>query len=164
MSPRSTRIVKRSTAVRRLKRFVRFSVWSAMSGIDSVTISKAHFHQQRPVVHAAHRCVTQNLDASDLRALLWTKNIIDTAIVDRGVAGGTAEIAKVAQNVAVRFAVVFQVVSIKIALVRSFELEVEIAGHENFRRQRLRLGPVDHCFGVAPATRSVESIGMSTQQ
>src|SRR5689334_7622530 len=128
MSPRSTRIVKRSTAVRPLKRLVRFSVCNAMSGI---TISEADFHQQRPVVHAADRCVTQHLDASNLPERLWTKNVIDAAIVDRGVARATSEIAEVAQDVAVRFAVVFQVVRIKIALVASFELEVEIARDEN---------------------------------
>src|SRR5689334_4279688 len=118
MSPRSTRIVKRSTAVRPLKRFVRFSVCNAMSGI---TISEADFHQQRPVVHAADRCVTQHLDASDLPERLWTKNVIDAAVVDCRIARRAPEIAEVAQDIAVRLAVVFQIVSIKIALVAGFE-------------------------------------------
>src|SRR5690349_460468 len=140
MSPRSTRIVKRSTAVRPLKRFVRFSVCSAMSGI---TISEADFHQQRPVVHAADRSVTQNLHASHLTERRWSKDIIDTAIVDCRITGLTSEIAKVAQDIAVRLAVVFQVVRIKIALVGGFKLEVEVAGDKDRARLRLCLGPVD---------------------
>ncbi len=51
----------------------------------------------------------------------------------------TSQIAKVAQNVAIRLTVVFQVVGIEICFVGSFEFKVEITCYENFRRLRFEL-------------------------
>src|SRR6185369_8967630 len=116
------------------------------------------------MVHAADRGVTQNLDAADVGNSRWTKNVIDAPVVDRRVARAAPEIAKVAQYVAVRFAIVLQIVSIKICLVRGFEFEVEITGEENGRRLRSRLRPIDQCFGVGPAARGVERVSVRAQK
>src|SRR5215217_4498512 len=93
----------------------------------------------------------------------WTKDVINTAIVDCGIAGRASQIAKLAQDMAVRFAVVFQIVCIKIRLIPCFELKVEITGDENLRRLRSILGPIDQRFSVGSAASSVERIGMSAQ-
>src|SRR5215510_4087932 len=131
MSPRSTRIVRRSTAVRAPKRFVTVSVCSAISDI-----SEAYFHQQRPVVHASDSGITQDLDTPHSIEIRWSKNVIDAAIVDCRVARPASEIAKAAQDVTVRFTVVFQIIGVEIAFIGRFELEVEITGDEDGSRLR----------------------------
>lgn len=85
------------------------------------------------MVHAANRGITQNFDSSELLQSRWTKDVVDASIVDCRIAGCASKVAKVAQDIAVRFAIVFQVVSIKICLVGSFEFKVEVTGDENFR-------------------------------
>src|SRR5215208_2759984 len=107
------------------------------------------------MVHTAHRGITQDLDASDLCERRRTKNVIDAAIVDGGIAGCASQIAKLTQDTAIRFTVVFQVVGIKIRFVRSFELEVEISGDENFRRLRSSFGPIDEGFRVGSSPGSI---------
>src|ERR1041385_1381470 len=102
MSPRSTRIVRRSTAVRPLKRFVKFSVCRAMSDTCGFTISKAYVNQQRPMVHATDCGITQDRDSSYFLESRWTKNVIDATIVDCCITGSASQIAKVAQDGAVR--------------------------------------------------------------
>ena len=82
------------------------------------------------MVHAANRGITQDFDSSDLSSVV-DQNVIDAAIVDCCVAGRASQIAKAAQDVTVRFAIVFHVVGIKICLVGGFEFEVEITGDEN---------------------------------
>ena len=95
------------------------------------------------MIHSANGGIAQYLNSSCLFEVGWTKNVIDTSIIDCSIAGRASKVAKVAQDMTVRLAVVFQVVSIKIALVRSLELEVEIAGDKDRARLRLRLSPVD---------------------
>jgi hypothetical protein len=112
------------------------------------------------MVHAADCGITQNLDSPDLFEPGWAKNIIDAPIVDCCIAGCASEIFKVPEYMAVRFAIVFQIVSIEVSLVRRFEFKVEITCNENVRRLRSCLGPIDQCFGVGPSARSIESIGV----
>src|SRR5215468_3603810 len=116
------------------------------------------------MVHAANGSIAQNLDSSDLPEFRWTKNVIDAAIVDCRITGRASQIAKVAQDKAVRFTVVFQIVSIKIRLVGRFEFKVEIAGDENGRRLCSSLRPIYQRFGVASAMSSVEGISVGAQQ
>ena len=85
------------------------------------------------MVHTANRRVTQNFDSSDVLERGWTKDVINAAIIDCGIAGRASQIAKLSQDMAVRFAIVFQIVCIKIRLVACFELKVEITGDENPR-------------------------------
>src|SRR6185503_10152593 len=122
MSPRSTRIDRRSTAVRAPKRLVKSSVCNVMS-------VKALLHQQRPVVHPTNCRIAQDFDSSHLPG--WTKDVIDASIVDCRVACSASEVTKAAQDVAIRFAVVFYVVGIQICLVSRFEFKVEITRDEN---------------------------------
>src|SRR5215207_6928711 len=116
------------------------------------------------MVHPAHRGITQNFDSPYLFECIWTKNVIDAAIVNCRITGCASQITKVAQDMTVRFAIVFQVVSIKICLVGCFEFEVEIAGDENVRRLRSSPGPIDQSFGVSPSPSGVERISVSAQQ
>src|SRR5215510_63925 len=159
MSPRSTRIVRRSTAVRAPKRFVNCSVCSAVSDIRSL-----YFHQQGPMVHAADSGVAQDFDPTDIFKISWTKNVIDAAIVDGSVAGTASEIAKRAQDVTVRFAVVFQIVGIKIGFVRGFQFKVKVTGDKNARYVRDRLCPINQLLRVRPAARGIEGIGMGAYE
>jgi len=94
------------------------------------------------MIHAADCRVTQHFNSSDAFECEWTKHVIDPAIVDCGIAGSASEVAKVAEDVAVRFAVVFEIVGIKIRLVGGFELEVEISRDKNFGRLRSHCGPI----------------------
>src|ERR1051326_5334635 len=116
------------------------------------------------MVHASNCRIAQNLYAPDLFAFVWTKDVINAAIVDGCVAGAATEIAKVAQDMTVRFAVVFHVVGVEVRLVRGFEFEVEVAGDENVSRLRTRLGPINQRFGVGPAASSVERISVCAQK
>ena len=93
------------------------------------------------MVHAPDRGITQNLDSSDVYKSSWAKNVIDASIVDGCIAGFASQITKVAQDVAVRFTVVFHVVGIEICLVGGFEFKVEITCYENFRRLLCELVP-----------------------
>src|SRR6185503_3464582 len=104
---------------------------SAWSNLLSVTLcpSKAYFHQQRPVVHPTNCRIAQDFDSSHLPG--WTKDVIDASIVDCRVACSASEVTKAAQDVAIRFAVVFYVVGIQICLVSRFEFKVEITRDEN---------------------------------
>src|SRR5215211_5867333 len=115
------------------------------------------------MVHAANRGVTQDFYSSDVFECGWTKNVIDAAIVDCGIAGSAAQIAKVAQDMAVRFAIVFQVVSIKIRFVGRFEFEVKITGNENLGRSRSSLGPINQCLRVSPTASGIERISVGAQ-
>src|SRR5215216_2064908 len=130
--PRSARENRRCRLVRLVSSGDRLPCGrqSASSGSRFVelcqTLSKTYFNQQRPMVHAADGGITQNFRSSGLFACEWTKDVINAAIVDCGVAGSASEIVKVAQNVTVRLAVMFQVVSIKVCRLGSFEFEVEI--------------------------------------
>src|ERR1051326_5351737 len=159
MSPRSTCIVTRSTAVRAPKRFVSSSVCSAVSGI-----SEAYFHQQRPVVHATDCCITQNRNTPNLIKIRWSKDVVDAAVVDCRVTRSASQVAKAAQDVAVRFTVVFQVVGVEIRFVGRFELEVKITGNENGSRLRALLCPIDQLLCVRATARGIEGIGVSTQE
>ena len=85
------------------------------------------------MVHTTDRRVAQDCHSYHVLERLWTKDVINTAIVDCGIAGCASEIAKLAQDMAVRFAIVFQIICIKIRLVACFELKVEITGDENSR-------------------------------
>src|SRR6185503_13924033 len=114
------------------------------------------------MVHAADGGIAQDLNAPDIFEFSWTKNVIDAAIVDGGVARRASEIAKAAEDVAVRFAVVFHIIGIKIRFVRGFQFKVKITGDKNIERIRLRPGPIHQLLCVLPAAGGVEGVGMST--
>ena len=59
-----------------------------------------------------------------------TKDVINAPVVDRGLAGVEAKIAKIFQQIRIRFAVVFGVVGEEVVLVSGADLEIEIAGDE----------------------------------
>src|SRR5262249_23111399 len=116
------------------------------------------------MVHAADSCITQHLDSSELFKFRWAKNVINAPIVDCGIAGPASQITKVAQDVTVRFTVMFQVVRIKICHVGSFKFKVEITCDENLGRLHSTLCPIYQRFRVAPSASSIERISVDTQQ
>ena len=116
------------------------------------------------MVHAPDRSVTQHGNTPDSTEILRSKYVIDAAIVDCRVSGGASEIAKAAQDMTVRFTVVFQIVRIQVAFIRRFELEVEITANENGTRLRALLGPIDLLLCVGAAPSSIEGIGVRTQE
>src|SRR5205085_9612983 len=116
------------------------------------------------MVHASNGSITQNLDSSYSFERRWTKNVIDSPIVDCRIARRSSQIAKVTQDVTVRLAIVFQVVSIEICLIARFEFKVEITGNENLRRLRSSLRPIYQRFSVGPSASRVERISMCAQE
>src|SRR5882762_7619679 len=93
--------------------------------------SQRDFNEQRPMVHAAHRGASQYLRATRLAGLIESKDVIDPAIVDGGFAGIASQITRVLQQIAVRLAIVLQVVSVEMRLVPTINFEVEITGDKN---------------------------------
>src|SRR5215213_2350805 len=128
----------------------RENVSSTLQFVKLSLTSETYFHQQWPMVHATNCGVTQDCDAPDLSRLSWTKNVIDAAIVDCRVAACASEIVKGPQDVAVRFAVVFQIIGVKIGFVGSFQFKVEITCDEDGRRLRASLCPIHQRLCVGP--------------
>src|SRR6185369_1081982 len=106
--------------------------------------------------------ITQNFDSS--HRLRWTKNVIDASIVDCRIACVASEIAKAAQDVAIRFAVVFNIIGIEVCLVGGFEFKVEITRDEDLGRSRSSLCPIDQAFSVSSSCGGVERVSVCAQK
>ena len=115
------------------------------------------------MVHATNRGITQNLNPPDLLKSRWTKNVVDASIVNRGIAGFASQVAKLPQDIAVGFAIVFDIISLEMCLVGSFKFEVEVTGDENFRRLRANFDPFHQRFGISPPPCSIERVSVRTQ-
>jgi hypothetical protein len=53
------------------------------------------------MIHAANGSITQHFDSPGLFEFSWTKDVIDSTIVNCSIAGCTSKVSKVAQDVTV---------------------------------------------------------------
>src|SRR5712691_1144728 len=116
------------------------------------------------MVHAAHRGASQYLGASRVAGLIESKDVVDPAIVDGGFAGIASQITKVLQQIAVRLAIVLQVVSVEMRLVPTINFEVEITGDKNNGGAGTCSRPVNQIAGERPSSRRLECIRVRAHQ
>src|SRR5687768_13028038 len=102
------------------------------------------------MIHATYGALPQHFSMTHRNSVGWTKDVINTPVVDGGLPRIATQIMKILQKIDIGFTVVLRIVGEKIGLVSDADFEIEISRDKDNLAPRLTTGPVND-FGSKPA-------------
>src|SRR5882724_4306592 len=126
--------------------------------------SQCNFDQQRPMIHSTYCNSSQNFSSMQRHNFRWAKDVINAPVVDGSLARVAPQIAKIFQQVSIRFAIVLGVVSEEVSLVSRADLEIEVSRDKGNRGVGLTASPIDHVGCKRAPTRGAKRICVRADQ